>query len=767
MKRAVVLALAVFVAAPRIVTAQADRERGAAALGELIRGLGVTARVLMIGAHPDDEDTQLITWLARGRGVETAYLSLTRGDGGQNLIGNELGEALGVIRTEELLAARRIDGGQQYFTRAYDFGFSKSAEETYRHWPKDSILRDVVTVVRAFRPHVIVSVFSGTPRDGHGHHQVAGLLAREAYEVAGDTVRMPTSINPSRLPPWTPLKFYRSARFAPAEATLRIDVGEYSPLVGRSYAEIAGESRSQHKSQGFGSLQRRGPVLDHLRLEVARGQTPTPSSEASLFDGIDTSWTRFRVSVTDPRARVALDSLPAAFAALRAAFEAFAPQKLIAPLTRVQVLLGAICPLARENACERIEPDSARRGLLRTFRDSDLSWSLYIARWRLRSTLRLASGVAAEATASREVWSVGSTARVATAFYNRWPDTVAVGGPWVADGRTPMPAISPTRYVPPGGVLRDTVDVGIDSVSQPAWLRQHRHGDLFATPATGGAENVALQLPLVHYTVDLGGHGFGTMVQVAEPVVHQFADPVRGEIRRPIAGAPAISVTVDHGVEYVRAGAPLDRILRVRVRSADAASRDVRVGVTLPAGLTSDAPARDVTVLPGGQRDVTVRLRGVLPAGRHRIAVLAESGGERYAQGYELIEYEHIRPQRIYRPAVLDVEAVDVRVPAGLRVAYVRGVGDNVAPAIEQLGIPVTLIDAAALPSLDPARTPVLVIGPRAYEANDTLVANAAAVLDFARRGGTVVVQYGQHEMTQPGIMPYPITLERRADRVT
>src|SRR5688572_23112745 len=169
-------------------------------------------RVLWIAAHPDDEDTNLIAWLARGRTVETAYLSLTRGDGGQNLIGNELGEALGVIRTEELLAARRMDGGRQYFTRAYDFGFSKSAEETYRHWPKDSILRDVVTVVRAFRPHVIVSVFSGTSRDGHGHHQVAGLLAREAYDLAGDTVRMPTSINTWRVSGWTPLKFYRSSR---------------------------------------------------------------------------------------------------------------------------------------------------------------------------------------------------------------------------------------------------------------------------------------------------------------------------------------------------------------------------------------------------------------------------------------------------------------------------------------------------------------------------------------------------------------------------
>src|SRR5206468_4937306 len=200
-------------AAAFVLTSRAtSQQTGAAALGERVHGLGVNARVLMIGAHPDDEDTQLIAWLARGRQVETAYLSLTRGDGGQNLIGNELGEALGAIRTEELLAARRIDGGHQYFTRAYDFGFSKSAGETYKHWPTDSILRDVVSVVRDFRPHVIIAIFSGTPRDGHGHHQVSGLLAREAFDLAGDSVRMPRSVTRDR-PSWTPLKFYRSARF--------------------------------------------------------------------------------------------------------------------------------------------------------------------------------------------------------------------------------------------------------------------------------------------------------------------------------------------------------------------------------------------------------------------------------------------------------------------------------------------------------------------------------------------------------------------------
>src|SRR5205823_12540786 len=294
-----------------------------------------TMRVLWIAAHPDDEDTNLIAWLARGRNVNTAYMSLTRGDGGQNLIGNELGEALGVIRTEELLAARRIDGAHQYFGREYDFGFSKSAEETYKHWPKDSILRDVVSVVRDFRPHVIIAIFSGTPRDGHGHHQVSGLLAREAFDLAGDSVRMPTSVTHGRAP-WTPLKFYRSSRFG-GESTYRFDVGEYSPLRGASYAELAARSRSQHKSQAFGSLRRKGVIMDGVRLEASRvSKIVEGMTETSLFDGIDTTWARVAAEMHGSHA--AIDSLPAAIATVQRAYDPFNPDRLLAPLARVRQL---------------------------------------------------------------------------------------------------------------------------------------------------------------------------------------------------------------------------------------------------------------------------------------------------------------------------------------------------------------------------------------------------------------------------------------------
>src|SRR5438128_10306551 len=266
-------------------------------------------RVLWLAAHPDDEDTNLIAWLARGRNVETAYMSLSRGDGGQNLIGNELGEALGVIRTEELLAARRIDGAHQYFARAYDFGFSKTADETRKHWPQDSLLRDVMTVMRAFRPHIVITTFSGTPRDGHGHHQISALVARDAYNMAADTVRFRVARFGK---PWTPLKLYRLARFSPQDRTLSINVGEYNPYLGLSYQEIAADSRSQHKSQGQGTVRQKGVVWDYLMREDSRVPAPPAKEEKSIFAGFDTTKILVRdarVSPPDPAPTVEMEAI--------------------------------------------------------------------------------------------------------------------------------------------------------------------------------------------------------------------------------------------------------------------------------------------------------------------------------------------------------------------------------------------------------------------------------------------------------------------------
>lgn len=773
--RRLVAALVVALAAPATVAAQ-----GIPRLDEAISGLSMPMRVLVIAAHPDDEDTQLITWLARGRHVETAYLSLTRGDGGQNLLGNELGEALGAIRTEELLAARRIDGGRQYFTRAYDFGFSKSADETFRHWPRDSILRDVVTAVRSFKPHVIVAMFSGTPRDGHGHHQASGILAREAYDVAGDTVRFPRSAT-AGLGPWTPLKFYRGAwgsRDQPG--VLRINVGQYDPMLGRSYAEIAALSRSQHKSQAFGSLQPKGVRFTQIRREASRVNEREPAErERSMFDGIDTTWARFKTPGTQPGLARVIDDLQSAIARAQAAPYLRTPSAAIQPLNAIASLLAEL------GASDQVVLRTNRApGKASSFEISDdLRDAARIAYGRVTEALRAAGGVAVEAEVPREQIATADSAPLTVTVYNR--------------GHSPIRA-EPSYFfrcqhgppLPNGGEHFDSLTVWTDSVATilpdsarvwkgfacaspdrvadgPWWLETPRRGDMFSAASVVLSENEINRGPVVRMRVATGA-STAPAVEFDVPIVYRYADPLRGDVSRPLAYVPEISVTLDRAVEYAPARSPLVRQLRVELRSAATSPRDVRVSLRLPAGLRADSATRSVT-LPGygAVRSATFSVRGELPPGRHTISVVAEANGKRFTNGYTAIEYDHIRPQRLYRDASVAIEAVDLQLPPDATIAYIQGVGDNSAPMLQQLGLRVSVLDPADIPRTDLTRFNAIVVGTRAYESNEVLRANNAALLDYVKRGGTMVVQYGQYEMQNPGMMPYPITLARPADRVT
>jgi LmbE family N-acetylglucosaminyl deacetylase len=700
---ALIAAAGACTSAPRRVTAQ-DQEhaRGVVALGEAIDGLGMTPRVLMIAAHPDDEDSRLIAWLSRGRHVETAYLSLTRGDGGQNLIGDELGEALGVIRTQELLAARRIDGAHQYFGREFDFGFSKTAAETFQHWPHDSVLGDVVTVVRAFKPQVIVAVFSGTPADGHGHHQVSGIVAREAYDAAADTVRFPTA---KYGPAWTPSKFYRDrSYFGGGDSSLTIDVGGYDALLGETYPQIAARSRSQHKSQGMGQIARLGPASASLYREDTRVNAATPrGAERSMFDGIDTTWHRVNAdSLAVLADRVQRSPWATDPASVRPA--------LTAMLARIDQVQGS----------------------------ADVMATARVMRGRVTAALLAANGFDGQANVAHDMVAVDAD-----------PAPVALTGGIAAQAWSDGPIAR----------AGDTaVQVEDTAVTQPWWLAKPRVGDLFGTQVSRVAEDQRASSAL---SVRVGS------IATVLPVMHRYGDPVRGEVDRPLAGVPAMSVTFDATVAYVPAGQRIDRWVRLLLRSGLDAAQDVSVSLQLPAGLSADSAVRHVAMSAYGVRRVEFRVTGMMPAGDGAIKAVAELGGKRYTRGYEAIEYDHIQPQKLYRDAVLQLHAVDVVLPKGLTVAYISGVGDNVVPALASLGIPVTVIDTAALPSADLSGYSAVVVGPRAYQASADVAAAARKLLDFARAGGTLVVQYGQYEMTQDSYMPYPITMSRPADRVT
>ncbi len=771
--RRVVAALCVLGGVSTVARAQ---ERGAAAVDQLMRSLSVTGRVLMIAAHPDDEDTRVIAWLTRGRGVETAYLSLTRGDGGQNLIGNELGEALGAIRTEELLAARRVDGGHQYFTRAFDFGFSKNATETFKHWPHDSLLGDVVTVIRAFRPQVVVSVWSGTANDGHGHHTVAGILAREGFDAAGDTVRFPAAKYGQ---PWEPAKFYRTTGFNRLSPTMQINVGAYDAVLGRSYAEIAAESRAQHRSQGFGGVQQpKGVVMAGLRREATRVNADTPAEkESSIFDGVDTTFARLGTRITDDpssMARAVMRSVLPMLDSARRSVDLRNPGGLVNTLARAtEAVQGARegsprCGFPRRSTVLQAGQPPA---LACSPAQLDFDASLTILARRLSEATVQAAGVAVETVAPKELLAFGDSMPVSLTVYNRGSSKVTLKEVRLS-GRRPGPIEE--REILPDSAVKLTGSV-IGLVDTRPWWLGGKLDDMFAartSPADGVARvstgpstdlvpGVALAEDVrresnVAVTLQIAG---ATVNYNAGTIIYKFADAVLGQQERPVGGVPPITLSFDRNLQYVVSGKPTEQTLTLTLQSYSDTPKSFTFRTVVPAGLRLDSLPASVTLAPNERRQLFLRLRGSMKAGRQELGVVAESETGRNDLGLTSVEYPHIRPVRLYRAPAMWVQAVEMTVPATLSVAYVQGVGDAVAPFLQMFEIPVAVVKPSELAVLNLSRFSTLVIGPRAYQANKELIANSARVIDFARKGGTVVVQYGQGEMAAPGVLPYPIAL--------
>ena len=794
---AAALAAALFVAGsimPNVASAQgyASTERGSVALSNALNSLGNTSRVLVIGAHPDDEDTQLIAWLARGRHVEAAYLSLTRGDGGQNLIGNELGEALGVIRTQELLAARRIDGGRQFFTRAFDFGFSKNAEETLQHWPKDTIMGDVVRVVRAFRPQVIVAVFSGTPRDGHGHHQVSGILARDAYDASGDTIRFPVAAYGS---PWTVSKFYRRVRVSDESPTTKMNIGEYDPLVGRSYSEIASDSRSQHKSQGFGVLQQKGVFIDQIGLEASRvTDVKNALSEKSIFDGVDTTWARLRAFATRRDVQSALDSANILFARARALDRPDNPTPTVEPLAaavrllrvardssgeRPSRLLAGENPLATTRFLDFHGMDVAQRSALQK-RDAkyvspveanaELWNATNVNLQRAERALLVAAGIAVEALAPRAMLPIVEVTKPNV------PDSMSVNVTVYNRGRLPVKFVSANvnigapvgapATIAPDSAVRVT-PIARANYPTTQWWRKTPRNDTWFTATVDSrddAEHERDNAVMAHVRLEIAG----VPITIETPVVNRVADPVKGELLNAVAAVPGIAIGLERGTEYIRANVPVTRKLNIRILSAYPAAESVQVSLILPKGLTADSATRVRVLTPQSPGAiVTFNLKGLLKPGREQLGAVALHDATPATTGYYTINYDHITTQRMYAPSGMWLEAVPVTLPLRARVAYIPGVGDAGIEALQQLDVNVERIEPSAVANTDFSRFTSVVVGPRAYASSDALVAANPRLLDYVKKGGTMVVQYGQAEMMRPGIMPYSIQLARTAERVT
>jgi len=729
--------------------------------------LGHYKRVLMIGAHPDDEDTELLTVLVRGMGAEAGYLSLTRGEGGQNLIGPELGEALGILRTEELLAARRLDGARQYFTRAYDFGYSKRLEETWQHWPRDTILKDVVRIVRRFRPQIIVSIFSGTPRDGHGQHQASGWSAQEAFRVAGDSTRFPELGSEEGLLPWTPSKLYRITRFDSMSTTLTLNGGVLDPAVGKSYHQIAMAGRSLHRSQDMGRLQDIGPSKVRLALIDDR----TGQGADGLFAGIDT--TLAAMPLGERRGGGAADLVRSSAA----------PEQLARYPALIDSLIAARGNQARQTsllarAARTLEgsigapphASGGQRGVYYTrgIELEDQLGHLNAAAWYLGRVVfdalldddRVVSGQALQWTLS--TWNASNQARIAAM-------TAAECVP-LAECRSPDQELPP-QPIPPGQVATATLgsSVSEQSPSTPYFLILPRAGDLYRWPEESNGPQTAAGLP---YGEPFESPTFLGSVEVSageqdslgasrlEEAVFRFNDQGRGEVRRPVTVVPRVDVKLDPATELWPLATPGSRRFTVTLTHGARDTTSGVVGLRLPRHWPPVATQSFRLTGEGERESFSFEVRAPAPRKSGAIDIQAyarDTAGTTYELGVYTVDYPHIRPRSYTRLARATLRLAPLAVPRVARIGYVRGAADRVPEALQSVGLPVTLLGPAVLERGNLRRYDAIVIGPRAYETDPALVDNNHRLLDYLRRGGLLIVQYQQHQFFNRKFAPYPM----------
>jgi LmbE family N-acetylglucosaminyl deacetylase len=728
-------------------------DSGAAGLSQLLGRLQTTASALHTGAHPDDEDSAFIARTARGDHARVAYLSLTRGEGGQNIIGPELFDALGVIRTEELLQARRLDGGEQFFTRAFDYGFSKTLAEAKSKWNEREVLGDMVRVIRLFRPLVIYSRFAGSETDGHGQHQFAGYLTPLAVAAAADPAQYSEQIA-TGLRPWQVRKLYRQASRAGADsaALLQLQTGILDPAIGRTYAAIAAEGRSQHKSQEMGGIEPLGPSASGLARIGSR--VPVPASETSIFDGLDTSISGLAALMGLPAGTLA-EELKAIDSAARDAlrdFRALEPQRI------VPVLAGGLRATRAARAALRSAPGSADAR-------ADVDFVLAHEETDFAEALAHAAGIVVDPLADDETVVPGGAVGVSVRTFLEHAELArATNTALIArDGWRIEPAGNQDvrggfRREIPTGVTRYNVTVPVNApVTQPYFLRAPRRGDLYEWPADAPA-GMPFQPPLLSANVTFDANG--TEVTISRPVRYRFADRVRGELRREVNVVPEMSVSLDSDLLIVpTSGAPRPRRLVATATSFVNRTLTGTLGLRLPAGWTS-TPGSSAFSLESAGQSVTAAFDVMPPAQRTQGAVMleaqAESGGRIYAASVETVAYPHIQTHRLGAPTTVRAEIVDLAV-APVRVGYIMGSGDEVPDALERMGVDVTMIGGEMLSTGDLSRFDTIVVGIRASEARPDFVANQMRLRAYMERGGTLIVQYQQTDYAERGLPPYPV----------
>jgi LmbE family N-acetylglucosaminyl deacetylase len=718
---------------------------GSAILQEL-RSFREMGSVLYVAAHPDDENTQLISYFSRGRGYRTAYLSITRGDGGQNELGPEFGEKLGVARTQELLAARRLDGGRQFFTRAIDFGYSKSPEETLRFWDRNQVLADVVRVIRQFRPDVIVTRFPVPPGSGgHGHHTASAILAVEAFKLAGDPKAYPEQLKQG-LTPWQPKRVMWNA-WGGARGnggldgpTVQLDIGVNDPVTGESFGTIANRSRGMHKTQGLGVFSARdgsGPSVQTFMLltgdlpggpaRTNTGLAAASNGAPNLMDGVDLTWSR----------------VPGGTDIGRLADEVLTQFKPVDPAASVPALLAiraklAALPTDPLVADKRAQLDRVLQACL---------------------GLKVETIVPEAEVVPGEVLKLHHTVTVRAGVPVRW---IAVRYPNMPYPQDKAPVILDIALVAGQPTTHDSTAIlpAGAPLSQPYWLRAEGTIGMFRVDEAaliGRPENPPV-FP-VEYIFETGGQ---TLVVVDEPV-QLVAGAPEAQARRRLAVIPPVSLSFATGVELFAPGAAKPTVVEVTAARAGARGS---VHLEVPAGWKVSPASQRFRLRALGE---TARFSFTVTAPVHPAAAdiraVADINGAHFDNQRVVFRYDHLPVQLLQPPARLKVVALDLAI-RGQRVGYLPGAGDNIAECLVQMGFAVTPLTGADLTPEKLRGLDAVVIGVRAFNERADLAGNLPGLFAWVEAGGTVLAQYNRpNGLKTPRLGPYDLSIAGDAPR--
>jgi len=689
-----------------------------------IKKLNVLGSVLYIGAHPDDENTRLLAWLSKERLYRTGYLSLTRGDGGQNLIGNEQGINLGLIRTQELLAARRIDGAEQFFSTAFDFGFSKTSDETFKIWNKEKILADVVWVIRKFQPDVIITRFPEDTRAGHGHHAASAILAREAFYAAADPKRFPeqllrgAKVWQAKRILWNTFNF--GGTNTTAENQLKIDVGSYNALLGKSYGEIAADGRSQHKSQGFGVPKTRGQSIEYFT--TVAGDAPVND----IMDGVDISWAR------TGNTKVAED--------IRQTIQQYDVQ----------------------------QPDKSmfllQKALFDGFKDNSEEGSPLVNR-KLQEITHMTtacSGLFAEAVASKQMAVAGDSIKISFNVVNRSKTTLKKITISYRD--TTFTFADSLPYNQSKTIVLNSLVKQEPMEDQPYWLKEQM---------TEGSYTVKNQLEIGlpqnnADVVQLYTRLDSVQLYMSFPLQYKYTDPVKGEIYQPVITVSPVLVKISPAVILTNTVPKTKPQLSVDYetetnKAAGAASIVFSNGAKQPINISPRINETQTIVFP---LDSVVKSKKDTSLAAS-IVFADKFTGNSFANYMRLINYDHIPTVHYLFQSRLKIINDEVKTE-GKRIGYIKGAGDNVPDALIAMGYEVVYLEQADITEQKLKTLDAVITGVRAYNTNEYMSGKYNILMNYIENGGNLIVQYNTSSQIGPvraKISPYPFEISR--NRIT